>query len=73
MATDRGNYRQCLLSKHDRYQVAWILLRLAKVGNVLTVRGDDGWKVVQTYSVFKGEFVEARSRDHRTQRLASDV
>ena len=67
-------YRQCVLKKGSRFQVAYIESALAVVGSYVTVKGDTGWQVfeVSEHAVTES-FVRSRERDYRTQRLASDI
>lgn len=39
------NYAQCELQKGSTKEVAWIPENLAKVGNYVEIRDDNGWRV----------------------------
>lgn len=48
------NYTQCLLTKDNKSQVAWIPSNLAQKGSIVRIKRlvewDDGWKVTATYA-----------------------
>ena len=44
--------RQCVLRKHNRYQVAWIPSKFAVVGLYIRLVDDDGW-LVQAVGVYQ--------------------
>lgn len=59
-------YRQCLLIKNTTQQIAWIEERLAVRGRYVRIHADNGWKVESVYSRQPREYVEWKSRDHKT-------
>ncbi len=46
-----GMYTQCELKKGNMSHVAWIPSKYAKIGKVLNVEGQDGWEVINCYSM----------------------
>jgi hypothetical protein len=46
--------RQCVLRKHNRYQVAWIPAQFAVKGRYVRLKDDDGWKV-ETVGMYQKE------------------
>ena len=73
------NYLQCKLRKDNSETVSWIPEKHAFQNHIVKLKQDDGtwddgWKVVDVWSVALEESVmNKRSRDHTKQREASDI
>lgn len=71
-------YKQCELRKDKTTTVAWIDADSAILGNIVTIKHDDGrldagWKVETASSPLAAAIVEANERNYTKQRKASDV
>lgn len=71
--TPTSTMRQVRLQKNGRERIAWIPDSWARRGTYIRLHDDDGWKVTDVYARMDAAFVQARSRDYRTQRTVSDV
>lgn len=64
------NYKQCRLYKDlgtGKYKVqfAWIPETFAKLGHILMLGKDDGWKVDAVFATAAEEEIIARERDYK--------
>lgn len=76
-------YRQCELARPSELgrelMTSWIPEKIAKVGNVVRLKDEDGewtegWEVLVAYDVRMAySYLKKRDRDHVNQRKASDV
>ncbi len=68
---------QCRLQRGNEYQVAWIETKFARKGKPIKIKvdgeWDDGWTVARVGSTLDQKTVEARERDYRSHRRATDV
>lgn len=67
------SFRQCELHKGSLVRVAWIPSKFAKVGKIVRLHDDDGWRVVKVTSKMSSDFIRNREYDYRYQRRASDI
>lgn len=72
------SYKQCTLRKENSYTVAWIDAKCAVVGNVVTIKHDDGsldegWRVETASAPLAAKIVEGNERNYLKQRKASDI
>lgn len=67
------NHIQCKLQKGNIFQTAWIPEQYAKKNKYLTIKRDQGWIVIETYSKMLSKEVQKRSIDYRNQRKVSDI
>jgi hypothetical protein len=71
-------YKQCELRKGKSTTVAWIDADYAILGNIVTIKRDngtldEGWKVETASSPLPAKVVEGNERNFMKQRRASDV
>lgn len=59
------NFRQCKLQKDNRVLVSWIPDKFAKIGKLLRLKEDDGWKVIEVYDSMSEDRVKAYSRAYK--------
>ena len=52
---------------------SWLPEKFAKVGKYVKLKDDDGWKVVEVFSIMDSKKVQERSIDYRNQRKVSDI
>jgi len=67
------NHCQCKLQRGIEFQYSWIPQKFAKVGKIIKLKDDDGWKVVEVFSTMDSKEVQKRSTDYRYQRKVSDI
>lgn len=67
------NHRQCKLQKGITFQYSWIPDKYAKLGKYIKLKDDDGWEVVEVFSIMDSKKVQERSTDYRNQRKVSDI
>jgi hypothetical protein len=71
------NYTQCKINKQEKFDIAWIPSRLAKIGKCIKIKydnvWDNGWFVIDTYSTNTEDHVIEHEMDYRKQRRASDI
>ena len=67
------SYIQCLLSRGNTTEIAWIPECYANRGNMLIIQDEPGWKVDAVYQKDSKNAVESRERDHLRNRKASDI
>lgn len=67
-------YKQCILQKLGKIQVAWIPEVYAHKDNYVIIKGDDGWQIIMVGQarLSNGE-VSEQSQDYKHQRKASDI
>ena len=72
-------HTQCSLrSPTGGEMISWIPTKIAKVGNTVRLKDDEGnwtagWKVAKTYATMPSPDVNERSRDYTRTREASDI
>jgi hypothetical protein len=68
-------FRQCIMSKGATKQTAWIPLKFAVVGKSVRLKDTEGvWNVDKVSTIEMPEVtVNARSRDYKKTRKASDI
>lgn len=70
--------RQCMLERNGSRQVSWIPSENARFRNTVRLKEDgkwtEGWNIIEVYDgELSAEVVQARSRDFKNHRKATDV
>ncbi len=58
-------YRQCSMRKGTTWQTAFIPAELAKRGNFLEIKGDNGWMVEFVGGKSDGQYLTSDGRGYR--------
>jgi len=70
-------YCQCLLRQAGRYTVGFIPAKFATIGKIVRIEfatgWEDGWRVESAGGLVPKTDVDLYSRQHRSQRLGSDI
>jgi len=66
-------HKQCELQKGAVHTVSWIPESRAKIGKILSLKGDNGWKVLSVGTRMDSKLVLENSQDHKSQRDGSDI
>lgn len=66
-------YTQCYLVNDCISQTAWIPSEFAKIGMILKINGEDGWKVESAGAKTDSLGIAAMRRTHKGHRKHTDV
>lgn len=55
------------------YTTAWIPSQFAKVGKVLKIKKENGWKVIETYATYPESLIMKYKDDFKYHRQVTDV
>jgi len=74
-----NQHTQCKLQKDNEFYTAWIPSKIAKIGNVVSLKEDksgewlDNWTIKEVFTTLPSETVQERSQDYKKTRKASDI